>query len=389
MPVCEIVTVGTEILLGDVVDTNAARIARALAAAGLDVLRKTTVGDNPERIRDAIATGLGRSDAVLVTGGLGPTVDDVTREALAMALGRPLSFRPELWDEIARTMRSFGREPAEGNKRQAYVPDGARPIPNPVGTAPGIYAEADGGVVVAVPGVPSEMRHLLFESVLPLLSARFGPQGTILVRVVHTAGAGESEIDARIADLETGANPTVGLAARPGQVDVRIVAKARTREDAEAAIAPVEAEVRRRLGGWVFGVDGDTLPGAVLELAARRGWCLVAVEAGLHGELVAPLAAVPGPFRRGEVLPPPMGPLDLRGILLALLTAHAADIGLAVSLHAAADRQALLARVLVVGPGGIEEDERPFGGHPDLAPARAANAGLDLLRRTLLEAGAD
>ena len=255
MPSAEILSIGTELLLGEIVDTNAAHLARSLRDVGIDVYRKTTVGDNVARIAAAVRTGLSDADVVIATGGLGPTVDDMTRAGIAAAIGVATAFQPELWVQVQAMLQQRGREPTDNNRRQAYLPAGARAIPNPVGTAPAFVFETDRGGVVALPGVPREMVYLLEHAVIPYLRDRYGPGGSIRVRVLHTAGAGESQIDALIGDLESLANPTVGLAAHVGRVDVRITAKAPSDAGAAELIAPVEVEVRRRLGDWVVGAE--------------------------------------------------------------------------------------------------------------------------------------
>lgn len=388
MPSAEIVTIGTEILLGEIVDTNASHIARTLRACGVDVFRTTSVGDNVARIADALREAAARADVVITTGGLGPTVDDPTREAVARAVGVDTEFRPELWDQIRAVFARYGTPPAENNRRQAFVPCGAEAIANPVGTAPGFIAPTGRGGIVALPGVPREMEHLLAEAVVPWLRARFGLTHTIVVRVLRTAGAGESAIDARIGDLEHRVNPTVGLAAHAGQVDVRIAAKAASEADAAALIAPVEADLRARLGDWVFGADGDTLAGAVLKRLAARRQTLAVVEAGLGGRLAGALgdaasadpgSGASGPFAGGEVRP---GGLDAEGLAAwtaAYRTGCGADIGLGIALETAPER--VVARLCLVTPTSTEHRERSHGGHPRMAAGRAVNLGLDWVRQ--------
>jgi competence/damage-inducible protein CinA-like protein len=257
LPNAEILTIGTELLLGEILDTNAQHLARTLRDVGVDLLWHTTVGDNPARIEQAIRQALGRSDITLMTGGLGPTVDDMTREAAARALGVDLEYRPELWAEIEAWFAGRGKTPGENNRRQAFIPRGGTPISNPVGTAPCFAVERAGRVVVALPGVPRAMVHLVAHAVLPYLGQRFDLSQVIRVRVLNTRGVGESVIDARIGDLETWSNPTVGLAAHAGKVDIRLTAKAASSDAATAMLDALEAEVRRRLADWVIGVDGE------------------------------------------------------------------------------------------------------------------------------------
>jgi competence/damage-inducible protein CinA-like protein len=252
----EIVSIGSELLLGQIVDTNAAFIARQLPGLGLDLFHKTTVGDNLGRVAAVLETALARAHVVITTGGLGPTEDDVTREAVSRATGRELVFRPELLADIEAFFRARGLPLSPSNRRQAYIPRGAIPVPNPVGTAPCFILEEDDRTLIVLPGVPREMEHLLLGRVLPHLRARYGLQAAIVSRLVRVAGLGESRVGELLGDLMAkGANPTVGTMAHPGQVDVRIAAKGADEAAALALIAPVEAEVRSRLGDAVFGTD--------------------------------------------------------------------------------------------------------------------------------------
>lgn len=283
----EIVMIGTELLLGEIVDTNASKLARMLRDIGLDLYYKTTVGDNEARIVAVLDLALDRSPVVITSGGLGPTVDDVTRQAVARATGRALVYSEDLERQIAARFRAFGRTMADNNKRQAYIPEGALPLPNPVGTAPCFLTEdvRGRGFIVCLPGVPRELEYMMADTVIPLLVARMGGSSTIRARVLRTCAVGESDIDRAIGDLMTLANPTVGLAAHSGQTDVRITAKADTGAGAEALIAPVEADLRRRLGIAVYGVDRETVPEVVGRLLADRGLKLAVVDT-LTGGLV-------------------------------------------------------------------------------------------------------
>ncbi len=267
----EIITIGTELLLGEIVDTNATTIARLLRDIGVNIYFLTTVGDNRERIAQAIRTALGRADVVITTGGLGPTVDDMTRQAVADATGRELEFRPELFEEIRERFRQFGIRMSENNRVQAYIPKGAIPLHNRLGTAPCYIVETEAGTVISLPGVPREMKDLLVSSVIPYLRERMGGKGIIKARILRTAGISESSIDARIADLMRWKNPTVGLAAHTGQTDIRITARADTEEEADALIARAEATIRQRLGEYIFGTDGEPLEEAFINLLREKG----------------------------------------------------------------------------------------------------------------------
>jgi nicotinamide-nucleotide amidase len=281
----EIVVTGSELLLGETVDTNSTMLARMLRDIGLDLYYKTAVGDNRERMAAVLRLALSRSDIVLTSGGLGPTVDDVTREAVADATGRRLVFHQALLDQIAARFARFGRPMSDNNRRQAYVPEGAIIVENTEGTAPAFIVEGEHGSVISMPGVPRELEHLMKTHVIAYLKRRLGEEAVIRPRVLRTCSIGESQIDSMIADLMTGHNPTVGLAAHSGQVDVRITAKAPTAEAADRLIAPIEAEIRQRLGDVIFGVAGETLEGVVCHLLASRGLTLAVVDSVTGGQV--------------------------------------------------------------------------------------------------------
>ncbi len=252
----EILMIGTELLLGQIQDTNAGYMARALALNGVNLYWKTTVGDNEARICEALRLGLSRSDVVLCSGGLGPTADDITRDCVAAALGRPLEYHEDLFRVIVERFQRRNRPLSDNNRRQAFLPRGAAPIVNHNGTAPGLIAESEQGVVICMPGVPIELHAMLDEVVIPYLRWRFDIHETIHYRVLKVYGMGESRVDAAIADIiQNGANPTVGLLASPDAVRVRMAARATERALADALIDPVEQEVRQRLAGMADGME--------------------------------------------------------------------------------------------------------------------------------------
>ncbi len=378
MPSAEIIIIGTEILLGDIVDTNAQFLARALRDAGVDLYRKTTVGDNPRRIAQAINQSMERCEIIITTGGLGPTVDDPTRDAVALAMGTEIEFRPELWEQIQARFRRYDREPTENNRRQAYVPRGAIAVENPVGTAPAFIVETERHAIISLPGVPREMEFLVRSSVLPYLRERFDLKGIIKTRVLHTAGVGESQIDDLIGDLEALSNPTVGLAAHSGQVDVRVTAKAESEASADDLIYPIEEAIRQRLGNWIYGTDKDTLEGAALQGITRKGWTLVVVEAGLNGSLIRRLAGADGPFLGGEMLAQTPSPQELLESTRMLRQARQADTALGVAIYPEGERQVV--HLVLVSPDGEQEFTRPYGGPPENAPRWALHHSLDLIR---------
>lgn len=290
----EIISIGTELLLGEITDTNATHIARQLRDIGINLYYITAVGDNLQRITDAIKQGLQRSDVIITTGGLGPTVDDVTRQSVAAATGRELVFHQHLLDQIAERFRKFNVTMTDNNRQQAYVPNGAIIVENPVGTAPSFIVESDHGTVISLPGVPREMKYLLEHNILPYLRTKMGLPAIIKAKVLHTAGIGESLLDDAIGDLMTHANPTVGLAAHSGQTDIRITARAETLDQADAMIAEMEAKVRERVGRHIFGADDENLEEAIARFLLAGGVQMVVLEAGTGGVLTEKLNKLPG-----------------------------------------------------------------------------------------------
>lgn len=283
----EIIAIGTELLLGEITDTNSVFIARALRDIGINIYFMTTVGDNEGRIANALRIALSRADVIITCGGLGPTVDDMTRQAVAAATGRTLRFHQDLLDTIAERFASFRVKMTENNRRQAYLPENAQVIENPVGTAPSFVVAHEGKLIISLPGVPREMKFLMTERVLPLLREHYH-LGIIKARVLRTAGIGESMLDELIGqDLLEQANPTVGLAAHQGQVDVRITAKAESSEQADALIAQTETAVRARVGDYVFGCDAETLEDVLIALLNNTQQQIAISETGLHGAVAA------------------------------------------------------------------------------------------------------
>lgn len=291
----EIIAIGTEILLGEITDTNSVFIAKLLRDLGVDLYFMTSVGDNEKRIAEAIRIALSRADIVITCGGLGPTVDDMTRQGVAVATGRNLIFQQSLLDRIAQRFANFGVAMTENNRRQAYVPEGALIVENPVGTAPAFIVEMEEKCIISLPGVPREMKYLLEERVVPYLRERYDLRDTVIkTRILRTAGIGESLLDERIGkDLLEGANPTVGLAAHSGHVDVRITAKAPTQAEVNEMIAAVEAKLRQRIGDYIFGTDAETLEQALIAVMRTYGASLAVSETGTGQLISARLRSVP------------------------------------------------------------------------------------------------
>jgi nicotinamide-nucleotide amidase len=407
----EIVTTGTEILLGEIVDTNAAWIAQQLREAGVNLYYKTTVGDNEARIRDILELGMSRSDVIICSGGLGPTVDDVTRQAIANAAGRPLFLHDGALATLKERFARFGVQMTENNLQQAYIPEGAILIPNPVGTAPGFIVETERSAIIAVPGVPREMKHLMTETVLPYLRARAGHTGIIRRRVLRTIGIGESLIDATLGELLHGSNPTIGLAAHTAQVDVRITARAATPDQAEVLLDGLEAQVRERIGRYIYSVTpAETYETVVIRQLQERNTTLSLLETNTRGLFAQRLAAaVPGfdPLLTNwgvgiDSLPAELTakfvvPADSEMVYTEELATECAEIllqqtgatyALALLGTAGADEGVYGARsgetwLVLAGPQGIQTSRCPFGGQDEYTLVRIGNQALGLLQRVL------
>ncbi len=368
MTSAEIITIGTEILLGEIVDTNTRYLARNLRSLGVDLYRTITIGDNVERIASAIRESMERAEIVITTGGLGPTVDDPTREAVARAVGTEVEFREDLWQQVVATIQRYGRTPSENQKRQAYVPKKAIAISNPVGTAPAFIVETKRNAVISLPGVPKEMEHLLHESVIPYLQKRFDLRHIIKVRILHTSGLGEGMVDERIGDLETLSNPTVGLAAHNGVVDIRIAAKSEAETEADRMIAEVEQDLRVRLKEVIFGVDDDTLEGVTFAAADRCGWSVVSLERGLPDSLSRRL--------------PNLTSLDLQpgSLMDELRAALRRDPAKNAALGIACFVDDMATELGIITPRGEKSMRITYGGHPRNLPRWAFNNALNILR---------
>jgi hypothetical protein len=299
-------------------------------------------------------------------------------------MGVPTEFRPELWDQIIARMERFGRVPTENQKRQAYIPQGALAIQNPVGTAPAFIYENDDHVVISLPGVPREMEYLTDNSVLPYLRGRYQLTGTIKARVLHIAGMGESQIDEYVGDLESASNPTVGLAAHAGVVDVRITAKAASNEEADTLIAGFEATIRERLGKSIFGTDAETLEEVTLRALEKRGLTLATLEVGTGGSLIQRLSKPGSPaFLGGEVVPGLQEGVSLLDTLVNEIDARGSTCALGVAIYPHSGQ--LDIEIALVTPGGGEQTlNRSYGGHPRLGPTWAANTAMEMLRQLMI-----
>ena len=305
----ELVAIGSELLLGQIVDSNSAWMAQRLAEVGADLFRKTTVGDNRERMADVLAGALARADCVITGGGLGPTEDDLTRQAVAQVFGRTLERHAGALRDLEQRFRARGFVLTPNNEKQALLPAGATLVHNPNGTAPAFIVEDRRGTVISLPGVPFEMKWLVEHEVVPYLRRRWGLDRVIHHRVLKVGELGESAVDHRIGAIMTeSSNPKVGVLARPGQVDVRISARADSPAAASALIAPTEARIRAALGDHVFATDAETLESVVAAALARRGWRVASYEDRTGGSVAAALREAAGErFVEGRVVATAIG----------------------------------------------------------------------------------
>ena len=303
MATAEIVAIGSELLLGQIVDTNSAWMAQRLTALGVNLYFKSVVGDNPGRMKEVIARALERADIVITSGGIGPTQDDLTREIVAEVTGRKLVQDAGMLAQVEEHFRRRGRPMTPNNIRQSYMPEGACPVKNPNGTAPCFIVEDSRGVIYSLPGVPVEMKWLFENEVEPYLRKKFNLAEVIHYRVLKIVGIGESAVDDKVGHLiANSSNPTVGVLALPGQVDVRIAAKAADRSEAMKMIAPVEAEVRSLLGNAIFAADDETMEHVVGRLLCEQNKTVAVYEDLTCGQLAERLqTASAEQFRAGFI----------------------------------------------------------------------------------------
>ncbi|MEX2236985.1 MAG: competence/damage-inducible protein A [Dehalococcoidia bacterium] len=289
----EIISIGTEILLGEITDTNASYLASQLPELGIDLYYVSQVGDNQGRLTEVIDRAYKRSDLIICTGGLGPTQDDVTREAVAAVVGEEPYVDEASADQLRTFFASRGVKMPENNVKQAWLLPSAHQVPNPRGTAPGWWVEKDGRIIVCMPGPPNEMTRMWADEVVPELKKR--PTGSVIVsRTLKTLGLGEGSVDEMVGELLGSTNPTIGTYARADGVHLRLTAKAATKEEAMALIVPVEARAREILGDAIWGADADTLTQAVGDVLRQRGLRVATMESCSGGLLANNLTEVPG-----------------------------------------------------------------------------------------------
>ncbi len=405
----ELVTSGTEILLGDIVDTNAAWIAQELREIGVNIYYKTSVGDNEPRLRGVLEMALARSDVVLVTGGLGPTADDITRDAIANATGCPLERHVDIEEKLKERFARWGyQRMSENNLRQAQIPESATILENPVGTAPGFIAydrrHGRNGKVIAMPGVPREMKRMMADLVLPYLNELTGGIGVIRRRILRTVGIGESSLDAELGGLMDSRNPTMGLAAHLGQADVRIAARAPSAEEAESLLDGMEREVRAVIGDYIYSTTPEETVEAVLaRLLAKTDASVALLETVTGGAIAERMKSGAGPENARRILEGNPGQDTFEQLLrqpptsevagdlaLKLRDECKASHGLAVITSGRPDEtfhsnQGGETWIGCAGPERTEVARFPFGGADRLTNAWVGNRAMDLLRRILLD----
>jgi nicotinamide-nucleotide amidase len=364
----ELVTIGTELLLGFTVDTNGAEIARALASIGVRVVRRTSVPDEAEAIRSGVAEALGRTGAVVTTGGLGPTRDDISKKVVAELFGMPIVFDDGLWSALLERYTRLGRTPAASNRSQAEVPAGGTVLPNRWGSAPGLWLESERGLAIMLPGVPLEMRNLLAHEVVPRLAARGG--GTVVrSRVVRVTGIPESSLAERLGEIERDISP-LSLAYLPGNdgVDLRLTAWGMDAAAADAALAAAATRLRAGAGEFVYGEGDQDLAALVLERLRGAGFRLAVAESCTGGLLGGRLTEVPGSsdvFLGGVISYHDDVKRELLEVSAELIAAHGAGSEPVVRAMAEGAARRLGADVAVAvtgiaGPGGGSE-EKPVG----------------------------
>ena len=328
MPIAraEIVSVGTELLLGQIVDTNAATLGRDLSELGIAVYRRTTVGDNHDRLLSALRAALAENDLVITIGGLGPTMDDITRDVLAEAMGDTLRRDDKIARRLEAFFRSRGVHMVESNLRQAMVPTNGRPLDNPNGTAPGLLFEKDGKAAIALPGPPNEFNPMVENHVVPYLRSQTGTF-TIRSRVLRICNMGESLVEDRIKDLMLDSNPTVAPYAKTGEVHLRVSARADDRVTADRLVEERVRAIIARLGDNVYGFDDEPIERAVVRLLTQHNLTVAAAESCTGGLLSARITDVPGSsrvFLGAAVTYSNEAKSDLIGVEMDLIKEHGA-----------------------------------------------------------------
>jgi len=407
----EIIAIGSELLLGQIVDTNSSYIAKSLADNGIELAQTTTVGDDLQQIEETIRNAITRSSIIITMGGIGPTEDDLTREAVSEVFQRPLTFQPHLMEQIEALFKKRGFRMAENNRKQAHIPHGAIPIENPKGTAPAFIVEYPDGALISIPGVPLEMEYLMEHTVIPYLRERFSlKQQVIQYKVLRACGLGESAIGLQIKDLmKQSKNPAVGTLASIGDIKIRITAKAESPEEASALIQKMEKEIRNRLGILIYGVDHETLQENVSKELERLSLTLSVIETFTGGIVSQKLATTSSPsFVGGRILSSETSQGQFLNLSSKELNVVKSDGKRFIDLLARKGREdfgtqlglATFGRVVeeqgrgeyrvetyysLSNSAGIENQEYSLGGELWMVRERASIIALDMLRKYLLK----
>ncbi len=384
-------------------DTNTMYLARELGRTGVTIRFRTAVGDRVEEIEQVVRRAVERCDMVITTGGLGPTLDDVTREAVARSAGVDLEFRQDLMDRIDQVFRRYGYSMPENNRRQAFVPEGGQAIPNPVGTAPAFIKKVDGKPIICLPGVPKELEYLLSREVMPWLRQRFNlGDHSLTYLVLKAVGISESKVDSLIGDLMTpGRDPEVGLLASMGEIKIRISTRAKDAQEAHARIGPVAEEIRSRLGKNIYGQDQDSLEGVIDSLLAKNGLTLAILETSSGGFAAQKFHSLPSSCLVESLVIPDekrvikwlgQDNMPLGGEAALALAQKVRDIcragaGLAILGFPKKKRQEYALEYYVATAGeGIERGlSWKMGGDLHILQQRGAITGLNTLRLALLD----
>ena len=368
--IAEIVSIGTELLMGQILNSDAQYLARQLSEAGVTLHHQTTVGDNPQRMLDALQTALSRADVVITTGGLGPTADDITKELSAQALGIPMETSAEAEEMVRSWFANHNFAMTDNNLRQAAFPKGARILRNDFGTAPGCLIEKDGKAIINLPGPPRELMPMFEMGVMPYLQARSG--ALIISRYLRIFGMGESKVESLTHDLmQDMENPTLAPYCSLGEVQLRLTVRVSSPEEAPALLDPLEAEVRRRLGDVIYAVTDDpqfTMEQAVAEVLLAKGLTVATAESCTGGMIASRLVNIPGisaALLEGHVTYANEAKVRVLGVSQASLAAHGAvseEVAseMAAGLRARSGADICIATTGVAGPDG-GTPEKPIG----------------------------
>ncbi|HYA86511.1 MAG TPA: competence/damage-inducible protein A [Nitrospirota bacterium] len=406
----EIIATGTELLTGSI-ETNSVFLSEELMLVGLETAFKTVVGDDEKDMEEALKRALERVDAVIITGGLGPTEDDVTRKVIAKITKKRLILNDDARKAIHARLAGRGRDVIIANERQALIPAGTRLLSNPAGIAPGFYIDEEGPFLAVLPGVPKEMRAMYSEGLKPALVQRFGGKSFIKRRVLRTCGLSESAVNQSLQDIMRRSEPTVGLSVRDTGVDVRIIARATSSDQAQALVERTEAVIREKLDDAIFGVDGVELEEVVGALLKQRRLKLAVAESctgGLIGARITNIAGSSDYFERAAVVYSNRAKNEMLGVPLDLIERHGAvssevaaamaqgilraaraDLGLSITGIAGpgggTERKPVgLVYTALASPEGIKTAEYRLLGNREQVRLRASQMALDMVRRYLI-----